>query len=452
MHSKNTTTTTTTTEQSEHEINLSESKIDSSKEDDILNQTSTSPDNAVEEKEPPEKKEIQILDSFEGMSLHTTVLRGIYSHGFEKPSIIQAKAIVPFTTGTDLVAQSQSGTGKTGTFVIGTVQRVLTEKKSKFSSKSKHPKSHGPLAIIISPTRELADQSYKVCGGIASYTGLVIEKFVGGTSVRDNRKALDTGDVDVAVVTPGRLLHLLGDGSFNPDDLCCFILDEADELLSRGFQEQLYDIFRFLPSATQVCIFSATLPEEVLDITGKFMKKDKIQILVKRSEVTLRGIVQFYIKMESRYKMETLFDLYNAISVAQSIIFVNTKRMVDELAYELNERDFTVGKIHSDMTTDERTKILNAFRNGESRVLLATNIIARGIDAQGVSLVINYDFPTQKEDYIHRVGRGGRFGKKGLAINFVTDRDTSMFREIQEHYETQIEELPMNFEDDIIIR
>ncbi|KAG7118324.1 ATP-dependent RNA helicase eIF4A like protein [Verticillium longisporum] len=218
-------------------------------------------------------------------------------------------------------------------------------------------------------------------------------------------------------------------------------------LEDRGFTEQIYDIFQLLPQSTQVVLLSATMPQDVLEVTTKFMR-DPIRILVKKDELTLEGIKQFYIAVEKEeWKLDTLSDLYETVTITQAVIFCNTRRKVDWLTDKLTARDFTVSAMHGDMDQGQRDLIMKEFRSGSSRVLIATDLLARGIDVQQVSLVINYDLPANRENYIHRIGRGGRFGRKGVAINFVTAEDVRMMREIEQFYSTQIEEMPMNVAD-----
>merc|ERR1711998_289230 len=217
--------------------------------------------------------------------------------------------------------------------------------------------------------------------------------------------------------------------------------------LSRGFKDQIYDVFRFMPPQIQVGLFSATMPVEVLEITQQFMR-DPIRILVKRDELTLEGIRQFYVAIDKEdWKLDTLCDLYETLTVTQSIIYCNTRRKVDFLEHEMSKRDFTVSVIHADLDQETRNLVMRQFRSGASRVLISTDLLARGIDVQQVSLVINYDLPHKVENYLHRIGRSGRFGRKGTAINFVTDRDVRSMRDIERHYETQVEELPADIAD-----
>lgn len=213
-------------------------------------------------------------------------------------------------------------------------------------------------------------------------------------------------------------------------------------MLSRGFKEQIYDVFKNLPGNVQVVLLSATMPPEVLEVTKSFMR-DPIRILVKKEELTLEGIRQFYINVEKEeWKFDTLCDLYQTLSIAQSIIFCNTRRKVDFLTKQMSAKDHTVSSMHADMDQRERETIMREFRSGSSRVLITTDLLARGIDVQQVSLVINYDLPNNRENYIHRIGRGGRFGRKGCALNFVTKDDFRLLKDIEQYYNTKIEEMP----------
>jgi len=251
----------------------------------------------------------------------------------------------------------------------------------------------------------------------------------------------------VVVGTPGRVYDMINRNVLNLNNVKMFVLDEADEMLSRGFKDQIYDVFQHLPSKVQVCLFSATMPDEILEISNRFMRKP-VRILVKRDELTLEGIKQFYVAVEKEdWKLETLCDLYETLTITQAIIYCNTRRKVDWLTDKMGQRDFTVSSMHGDMTGQERELIMKEFRSGSSRVLITTDLLARGIDVQQVSLVINYDMPANRENYIHRIGRSGRFGRKGVAINFVTDDDTRAMREIETFYNTSIEEMPMNVAD-----
>uniref|UniRef100_A0A7S4NKN8 RNA helicase n=1 Tax=Paramoeba aestuarina TaxID=180227 RepID=A0A7S4NKN8_9EUKA len=382
-------------------------------------------------------KDVQVITSFDNMGLDNQLLRGIYSYGFEKPSAIQQRAIIPFIKGGDLIAQAQSGTGKTGAFVIGSLQRVDFKKNT-------------CQALILSPTRELALQSMEVAQRIGAYMKEDATKipfchsFVGGTKVQDDISKLQRGEVLIAIGTPGRIFDVIKRGFLRTSELKVVVLDEADEMLSQGFSEQIYSIFKYLPRDIQATLFSATMPEEVLALTKQFLN-NPVRILVKKEMLTLDGIKQYYVAVEEDHKLETLCDLYDSVSIAQSVIFCNTRRKVDWLAEELNKENHTVSLMHSDMTKNEREAVIQTFRSGETRVLITTDLLARGIDVHHVSIVINFDLPTNRENYLHRIGRSGRFGRKGVAINFVTAKDSQALKELEAHYHTQIDELPMDF-------
>jgi len=371
------------------------------------------------------------VTNFENMNLPPSLLRGVFGYGYEVPSVIQQRAVIPLAKGFDIIAQSQSGTGKTGAFAIGLLQRL-------------DPSISQTQVLVMEPTRELATQSAFVIGSIGTHLDIVVHAAVGGTAVGKDAAILRKG-VHVVVGTPGRVKDLIMRGMLVLDSLKLIILDEADEMLSRGFQEVVREIFNEIPPSTQVGLFSATLPLEVLDITEKFMK-EPIKIILKKDDVTLEGIRQYFINVDrDDFKLDTLVDLYERLSVSQSVVFVNTRRRVDMLANELDRRDFTVSCIHSELSPEDRTKVMDDFRFGRSRILIATDLVARGIDVGGVGFVVNYDLTKNFENYIHRIGRSGRFGRKGLAINFVTRSEFGLLKELQAFYSTEINELTADF-------
>jgi translation initiation factor 4A len=375
----------------------------------------------------------EITPSFDLMDLREDLLRGIYAYGFEKPSAIQQRAIKPVLLKRDVIAQAQSGTGKTATFAIGILQRLQVEKRA-------------CQALVLAPTRELAQQIVRVVSSLGDFLNIKVHACVGGTAVRDDMRTLQDG-VHVVVGTPGRVFDMIQRRALNVSQVELFILDEADEMLGRGFKEQIYDVFKFMPETVQCAIFSATMPLDVLEVTSKFMR-DPIKILVKRDELTLDGIKQFYIAIDQEeWKLETLCDLYATLTITQAIIYCNTRRKVDWLTEQMTSRDFMVSSMHGDMDQKERDLIMREFRSGSTRVLITTDLLARGIDVQQVSLVINYDLPTNRENYIHRIGRSGRFGRKGVAINFITQGDVKYVKDIEEFYHTQIDEMPSNVAD-----
>merc|ERR1712130_96443 len=362
----------------------------------------------------------EVCENFDDMDLREELLRGIYAYGFEKPSAIQQRAIVPCIKGMDVIAQAQSGTGKTATFSIAILEKIDTGLKE-------------CQALILAPTRELAQQIQKVVMSLGDYMGAQCHACIGGTSVREDMRKLDLGQ-HIVVGTPGRVFDMISRKVLRSTDIKQFVLDEADEMLSRGFKDQIYDVFRHLNQEIQVILLSATMPSEVLEVTTRFMR-DPVRILVKKEELTLEGIRQFYIMVErEEWKLDTLCDLYETLTITQAVIFCNTRRKVDWLTEKMHQRDFTVSAMHGDMDQKERDVIMREFRSGSSRVLITTDLLARGIDVQQVSLVINYDLPTRMENYLHR------FGRKGAAINFVTSSDVRPMREIERFYHTQLEE------------
>ncbi|KAJ3363696.1 translation initiation factor eIF4A [Allomyces javanicus] len=375
----------------------------------------------------------EVVDSFDDMNLKQELLRGIYAYGFERPSAIQQRAIMPVIKGHDVIAQAQSGTGKTATFAISILQKIDSEVKQ-------------PQALVLAPTRELAQQIQKVMLALGDVLGVKCHACIGGTRIADDARQLATAQIVVG--TPGRVFDMIYNRrALDPRAIKMFVLDEADEMLSRGFTEQIYDVFQLLPSEIQVVLISATMPPEVLEVTDKFMR-EPVRILVKKDELTLEGIRQFYIHIEKEeWKFETLCDLYDTVAITQAVIFCNSRRKVDWLTEAMRAQDHVVAAIHGDMEQAERSKIMDEFRYGAARVLITTDLLARGIDVQQVSLVINYDLPTSLENYLHRIGRGGRFGRKGVAINFVTNEDTAVLRQIERHYNTQVEEMPRDIAD-----
>merc|ERR1712050_507376 len=278
------------------------------------------------------------------------LVRGIYSYGFERPSAIQQRGIKPVLDGRDTIGQLQTGTGKTATFVIGALEKI------DFSLQACQ-------ALILAPTRELAQQTQKVVLALGDYLRVKCHACIGGTSVRDDIDRLRDGQ-HVVVGTPGRVYDMVSKRHLRIDDLLTFVCDEADEMLSRGFKDQIYDIFKTLPPNVQVCLFSATMPPEILDMTTKFMR-DAVRILVKKDELTLEGIRQFYVAIEKEeWKLDTLCDLYETLTITQAIIYCNTRRKVDFLAHELTKRDFTISTMHAELDQKERDLVMREFRSG----------------------------------------------------------------------------------------
>jgi translation initiation factor 4A len=371
------------------------------------------------------------ISSFEEMGLEDNLLRGIFAFGFDIPSTIQQMAIVPIRQGRDVIAQAQSGTGKTGAFLISTMSMV-------------DKRLHEPQVLILAPTRELAIQIYNNAVGLNIFTKFNIGILIGGNdqNINLNGEKSFSENSQIVIGTPGKVFYMMNKHYMRTDNLKVICFDEADEMLTSCFKDQLYEIFRFIPKNAQVCIFSATITEDTLDLTNKFMN-NPLKLLVKKEELTLEGIVQYYINVsEEQFKFEVLADLYRFLNINQTIIYCNSKKKCQQIHARLQQNNFTASSIHSDMSQQERNAVIQKFRMGNVRILLATDIIARGIDVQQVSTVINFDLPSKKEIYIHRIGRSGRFGRKGMAINFVTKHDFNYLKQIENFYATTIEAFP----------
>lgn len=373
-----------------------------------------------------------LIKNWDDFNIKPELLRGIYCMGFENPSPIQQKAILPIVHGKDIIGQAQSGTGKTGTFSIGTLQLVeVSYKKTQ--------------AIIMAPTHELAKQISNVITMLSAFMeGIVIQTMVGGTSIFEEVDRLKNNTPHIIVGTPGRIYDMIKRDALNTRDLKIFVMDEADDMLSTGFKDQIYNIFQFLPEKIQVALFSATMPTDILELTKKFMR-NPIKITMKSEQLNLECIQQFYVALSSdQEKYDALKKLFDFINVSQCIIYTNSVKRVIDLHNAMNEEGFSVCCIHSSMTKQERDTTFQHFKSGGSRVLISSNITARGIDIQQVSIVINFDIPKCVHTYLHRIGRSGRWGRKGIAINFITKRDIHYMKEIESHYKSNIIELPMN--------
>lgn len=376
-------------------------------------------------------KSVEKWDDIE--DLKESLLRGIYSHGFETPSPIQKQAIMPMIDGKDVVAQAQSGTGKTGAFSVSTLQIIDTNIKK-------------TQALIMAPTRELAMQIHGVIDQLSGHMENVkTQLLVGGTSIDEDVYNLKHNTPHIIVGCPGRVHDMMKRNNIKNKDIKLIILDEADEMLCVGFKEQVYNIFQFLNKDVQVGLFSATLPYEINSLTDKFMR-NPIKILVKSEMLTLEGISQYYIAIEDdEQKFIALKDLFNTISMSQCIIYCNSVKRVQDLYEAMKNENYPVCCIHSGMEKDERTQAYKSFKSGSFRVLISSNVTARGIDIQQVSTVINFDICKDVHTYLHRIGRSGRWGRKGVGINFITKRDVNMIKLIEKHYNTQIDELPNNY-------
>ena len=378
-----------------------------------------------------EYDENKVINTWEDCVDSDELLRGIYGYGFEKPSVIQAKAIYPIAKcRRDIVAQAQSGTGKTGAFTIGALSIVDS-------------KVNETQVIFLAPTHELANQTSTVCSSIGSHMpNFCTNTFIGGTSVMDDRIAIEKQVPHAVVGCPGRVFDLIRRRILDVSKLRIIVIDEADEMLSKGFQEQIQNIFRMLPHDVQVAIFSATLTREVMELTPKFMT-NPVKIVMEADQLTLAGIRQYYLAVRSDdEKFEALKKFFTLVSVQKCMIYCNSVPRVSQLCDAMRCEGFSVDCIHRNMSRAEREETLKQFRTGATRFLISSNITARGIDVQQVNVVINFDITQDPHTYLHRIGRSGRWGRKGNAINFITPRDIRTMRDIEYYYKITIDPLP----------
>ena len=374
-----------------------------------------------------------IIENWDELNLKTEILRGIFSYGFEKPSEIQKKSIPEMIKGKDVIAQAQSGMGKTGAFSISTLERIDCTKPQL-------------QALLLAPTHELVKQTLNVIKSLGSmFPKLVVKSLIGGTSIQDDAEDIRNNCPHVIVGSAGRVYDMFRRKYITAKDIKLMVLDEADEMLSSGFKDQIYNIFQYMNENIQVALFSATLPPDIMALTKKFMK-DPIEITMEVEKLNLECIKQYYIAMrDDNDKYDTLKDLFSVISVSQCIIYCNSVKRVSELYKAMTEEGFSVCCIHSSMDKIERDREFHNFRTGGYRVLISSNVTARGIDIQQVSTVINFEVTKDPHTYLHRIGRSGRWGRKGMAINFITKFDVPIMKKIEGYYGISMEELPSSF-------
>jgi len=375
--------------------------------------------------------DVKVYESFDEMGLPENLLRGIYSHGFEKPSKIQQKAIVPIKEGNDILAQAQSGTGKSVSFIAGSMSRIDVSLNK-------------PQVFILVPTQELAKQIFNVAKSVGSFLPVNCYCATGGTPIRDDIKAIESG-VQFIVGTPGRMYYLMERNILRTKDIKVLVMDEADQMLEDRFYKQVMCILEIgFPNTTKVALFSATMPKEVVEVANKLLQ-NPVRILIPPEDVTLDGIKQYIVDVEKdEWKYEILCDIYKQLNINQAIIYCNKRQSAEWLSEKLSNDGYPLLCIHGDMENAERRKRMEEFRSGHVRVLISTDLLARGIDIQQISLVINYELPMNRENYIHRIGRSGRYGKKGVAINLVSNNESKMKQEIETYYSTKMDELPMD--------
>ena len=374
--------------------------------------------------------DIKKYESFDEMNLPENLLRGVYSFGYERPSKIQTLGIVPILQGHDILGMANSGTGKTATFLIGSLARLNVSLKK-------------PQILILVPTQELAKQIFEVAKSIGSYLPISCLCATGGNSIRDDMTAIDNG-VHLVVGTPGRIFDLMNRGKLTSEHIQNLILDEADQMLEDRFYKQVMCILEIgFPRTTKVALFSATMPKEVIEVANKLLQ-DPIRILIPAEQVSLDGIQQYIVEEKEEFKYDVLGDIYKQLTINQALIYCNTRKRAEWLAEKLSADGYPLLCIHGEMENTERRRRMEDFRSGKVRVLISTDLLARGIDVQHVSLVMNFELPSNRENYIHRIGRSGRFGKKGVAINLVCPNEQKMKEDIETYYTIKMKDLPFD--------
>ncbi|CDR38929.1 CYFA0S02e08834g1_1 [Cyberlindnera fabianii] len=374
-------------------------------------------------------------NNFEDFYLSRKLLMGIFEAGFEKPSPIQEESIPVALAGRDILARAKNGTGKTASFIIPTLEKV----------KAKVDKIQ---ALILLPTRELALQTSQVVRTLGKHLDLQCMVTTGGTSLRDDIVRLDE-TVHILVGTPGRVLDLAARGIADLSQCSMFIMDEADKMLSPEFQLVIGQILDFLPAKHQSLLFSATFPLSIQQFIADNLKNPyEINLM---DELTLRGITNFYAYLEEGQKLHCLNTLFSKLQINQCIIFCNSAKRVELLAKKITELGFSCYFSHAKMPQDARNKVFHDFRQGKVRTLVCSDLLTRGIDIQAVNVVINFDFPKTAETYLHRIGRSGRFGHLGLAIDFITWNDRQNMFRVEKELGIEIPKIPNEIDESLYV-
>ncbi|MFC0265091.1 DEAD/DEAH box helicase [Alloscardovia macacae] len=362
---------------------------------------------------------------FEELGLSPQILRAVQDMGFEEASPIQAAAIPVVMSGRDMIGQAQTGTGKTASFGIPVLEKV-------------DPKDYSTQVLILAPTRELAIQSSEELHRLSKYMhGVKIVPIYGGADMARQIRALKDG-VQIIIGTPGRVMDHLRRGTLTTEHIHTIVLDEADEMLNMGFREDIEAILDQMPEeGRQMVLFSATMAKPIMDITTKY-QKDAELVKVAQTELTVPNIDQYYYDVRRKDKTDVLTRLLDYYSPKLSLVFCNTKSMVDELAETLQSRGYAAEGLHGDMKQSARDRVMKRFRSGKVEVLIATDVAARGIDVDDVEAVFNYDIPREVEYYVHRIGRTGRAGRAGRAFSFVRGKEVYKLRDIQRYCKTKI--------------
>lgn len=382
---------------------------------------------------PPKDRRIQTSDvtdtkgnEFEEFCLRRELLMGIFEKGWEKPSPIQEASIPIALSGKDILARAKNGTGKTGAYCIPVLEQV-------------DPKSEYIQALVIVPTRELALQTSQICIELAKHTHIKVMVTTGGTDLREDIMRIYQ-KVQVIIATPGRIIDLIDKDVANMNHCRMLVLDEADKLLSQDFMSMLDHIISKLPKERQILLYSATFPLSVKQFIQRHLKEPyEINLM---EELTLKGVTQYYAYVQERQKVHCLNTLFSKLQINQSIIFCNSTQRVELLAKKITELGYCCYYIHARMAQSHRNRIFHDFRAGLCRNLVCTDLFTRGIDVQAVNVVINFDFPKMAETYLHRIGRSGRFGHLGVAINLITDTDRFALHRIEQELGTEIKPIP----------
>ena len=363
---------------------------------------------------------------YEDSGINPKILRAVSEMGYTQMTPIQEQAIPQLMEGKDVIGQAQTGTGKTAAFGIPMLQMV-------------DPASRELQGMILCPTRELAIQAAEELHKFSKYMhGIRVVPIYGGQDISRQIKALK-GGVQIIVGTPGRVMDHMRRHTIKLDSLKMVVLDEADEMLNMGFREDMEAILGEIPCEHQTALFSATMPQAILDITYKY-QKDAVVVRITKQELTIPLVKQYYYVVKNIYKEEAISRLIDTYNLKRSIVFCNTKKMVDELAEHLKDRGYQAEGLHGDMTQKQRDFVMNRFKNGSLQVLIATDVAARGIDVDDLEAVFNYDVPQDTEYYVHRIGRTGRAGREGLAFTFAYGRDLYRIREIERVCKTKMTE------------
>jgi ATP-dependent RNA helicase DDX6/DHH1 len=365
-------------------------------------------------------------------NLKKDLIKGIISKEFDRPSPIQEEVIPKILNKESIIARSKNGTGKTAAFLIPILNSIDTNLPS-------------IQALILVPTRELALQIASVIKQLSHFMSLKCMTSTGGTNLRNDIMRLKK-TVHIVVATPGRILDLSYKKIAKLDHCKFFVLDEADKLISKDFQPVIMKIISFLPKDHQILLFSATYPQTVSDFILNFPHIQKVNMM---TDLTLKGVTNFYAYLEEKQKVSCLKVLFSKLKIQQVIIFCNSALRVELLAKKVLQMNFSCYYIHARMPQQERNKVFHNFRKGQGRCLVSSDLFTRGIDVPTINVVINFDFPNTAETYLHRVGRSGRFGHLGVAINFITDNDKDNLIRIEQELGTVIDPIPENIDDDL---